>query len=345
MELFGTPFRLFGTEFFNIKYSLPYNLDLIYYLFLLFVSGILFFMIDRKKMWAVIRNFRWPQIIYHTGLFFIGLGLGWQVYPENFYLSPFSPFALLVLISSIWLAWTASVIINDIYDYEIDEISNPDRPLQKKVFTVSEYASFGAVVFLLSIIGGLVIGLKFAALLMAYQFIAWAYSAPPFRLKKFPIIATLLSSFASLIVLFMGFTLFSGDLHLRGLSFRIILLLIIALTLSLPIKDLKDIKGDKKYKVWTIPVLLGEERGRLAIAIGVFISFMCSVFLLNEFHLFWWAVIFGAISFLIIAGGKKTKSRTNSSEFSAWINPRNIFWWMLTIVSVYLAIMIVVVFI
>jgi 4-hydroxybenzoate polyprenyltransferase len=331
VDLFGTPFRLFGTEFLSIKYTLAYNLDLIFYPILLALLIILFFMIDRKKLWAIIQNIRFPQIIYHTGLFLTGLGLGYLAYPENFYLSPFSPFALIVLLCSIWLAWTASVVANDIYDYQIDEISNPDRPLQKKVFTVSEYASFGSLLFLLSIIGGLVIGFKFAALLLAYQFIAWAYSAPPFRLKKFPGIATLMSSFASLVVLFMGFTLFSGDLHLRGLSFRIILLVIIALTLSLPIKDLKDIEGDRKYKIWTIPVLLGEERGKLAIAIGLFISFMSSVFFLNEFHLFWWAVLFGGLSFLLVTSKK--------------INPRNIFWWILGTVSIYAFIMTVVVFV
>lgn len=336
VQLIGTPARLFGTEFNNLAYSLAQHLNLFYYLFLLAILLILFFAISKEKFVAVLKNFRLPQICYHTGLFFIGLGLGFLAYPENSEFKVFSVLAAIVLIAAIWLAWKASVIVNDIYDFEIDQISNPDRPLQKKVFTIKEYAELGVIIFLLSLLGGLTISVKFAAILFVYQIIAWAYSAPPYRLKRFPIIATLVSSIASLVVLFAGFTLVSGDANIHGLSWRIIFLLLGALTLSLPIKDFKDIAGDKKYGVFTVPVIFGEERGRIIVAAGVFVSFMLSVFLLNELRLFWWALLFGALSFLIIAGGKKTQSDTNErSKFSAWINPRKLFWWILGTVGVY----------
>jgi len=330
IQLFGVPAKLFGTEFNNLKYSLAYNLDLIYYLFLLALLAVLFFLSDRKKLWASVKNARFPQLIYHAGLFFIGLGLGFLAYPENFNLNIFSFFSTLILLASVWLAWIASVIVNDIYDFKIDEISNPDRPLQKKIFSIQEYAEFGAIIFLLSILGGLVISLKFAGLIFIYQFIAWAYSALPFRLKKFPVIATFLSSVASLIILFIGFTLVSGNANIHGLSSRIILLILAALTLSLPIKDFKDIEGDKKYGIWTIPVLFGENKSRLIVSTGVFISFMLSVFLLNESRLFWWAILFGGISYLIITSRK--------------INPRNLFWWVLCAVGAYGVILVKIVF-
>lgn len=321
IQFLGTPARLFGTEFFNLKYSLAYNLNLIYYLFLLAMLILLFFKINSVKFLAVIKNSRFPQLVYHAGLFFIGLGLGYLIYPENFHLYVFSAAALLVLMSSIWLAWLASVVFNDIYDFQIDEISNPQRPLQKKIFTVQEYESFGVVVFLLSLLGGLTISFKFAALIFIYQLIAWVYSVPPFRLKRFPLIATLASSVASLVVLFIGFTLFSGDQNIHGLSWRIILLIIIALTLSLPIKDFKDIAGDEKYGVLTIPVIFGEEKGRLIVATSAFLSFMLSVFLLNELRLFWWALLFGGAAFLIITSKK--------------IKPQLLFWWVLSVVGAY----------
>lgn len=330
IQLFGVPAKLFGTEFNNLKYSLAYNLDLIYYLLLLALLVALFFMADKKKVQAVVKNARFPQLIYHAGLLFAGLGMGFLVYPQNFNLNLFSVLATMILTAGVWLAWIASVIVNDIYDFKIDEISNPDRPLQKKIFNVREYGELGVIVFLLSILGGLVIGLKFTALLFIYQFIAWVYSATPFRLKKFPVLATLISAAASLVVFFIGFTLMSGDQNIQGLSFRIILLLIAALTLSLPIKDFKDIEGDKKYDIWTIPVLLGEEKGRMIVSASVFLSFMLSVFLLNESRLFWWAVFFGGISYLIISSQK--------------INPRNLFWWVLCSVGAYGLILVKIVF-
>jgi 4-hydroxybenzoate polyprenyltransferase len=122
-----------------------------------------------------------------------------------------------------------------------------------------------------------------------------------------------------LIILFLGFTLFSGDNNLQGLSWKIILLFLISFTLVLPLKDFKDVAGDKKCNIWTIPVIFGEEKGRLINAIGIFIPFVLSVIFLNEFRLFWWALLFGSVSFLIIMTKK----------------PRQLFWWVLGITTLY----------
>ena len=321
IQIVGVPYKLFGVEFANLKYSLAFNMNLVYFILLIGLLSLLFWKSDKIKFWAVVKNARPPQLVYHTGLFSIGLGLGYLAYPGNYNLNVFSVLAALDLLLGVWLAWLASVIINDIYDFEIDKISNPRRPLPENIFKIKEYAELGVVIFLLSLLGGLIVGLKFFVLLFLYQFLAWAYSAEPYRLKKFPGVATFISSVASLLVLFVGFFLFSGDKNLTGLSWRVILLLSTALTLSLPVKDFKDIAGDKKYDVWTIPVLLGESRGRLVVSAGVFISFMLSVFLLNELRLFWWAILFGAAAFLIITNKK--------------IKPQLLFWWILATVGTY----------
>ena len=330
MQFYVGSTQIFGTKFDDLGYLMAYNINLVFYLFSFALATSLFFMSDWKKFLAVLKNSRPPQLIYHGGLFFIGLGLGYLAYPGNLNINIFSVAAVIVLLLSVWLAWTASVIVNDINDYEIDRISNPERPLQKGIFTVEEYRQFGIIVFALSILGGLVIGLKFAALLAIYQFVAWVYSGKSYRLKRFPVIATFLSAVASILVLFLGFILFSGDDNIQKLSYRIILMFLLVLTLSLPIKDFKDIEGDKKDEVWTIPVLFGEEKGRLIVAGGVFISFMSSVFFLNELRLFFWALLAGIGAFLIIVNQK--------------INPRRLFWWVLGVVFIYGIILVKIVF-
>lgn len=306
IQLTGGSGRTFGVNASSFAYAMAHNLNLAFYPLFLLLLVVLFFMIDKSKLWALVKNFRIPQAVYHTGLLAAGMGLGFLAYPKNYNLNIFSALAVLDLIFSVWLAWITSIIVNDIYDFKVDEISNPQRPLPKKIFEIGEYRNLGILFFFLSLLGGLIIDFKFVAMLAIYQFIAWAYSAKPYRLKRFPLIATFTSATASLVVLFMGFTLFSGDQNIHNLSWRIILLILITFTLSLPIKDFKDIEGDTKYGVWTIPVLLGEKKGKLVVAVGVFISFISSVFFLNELRLFWWALLAGAISFLIITR-KKTK--------------------------------------
>lgn len=330
-QFFGAPDRIFGLETPSIKYAFAYKLELLYFFFLLLLLAIMFFWSSREKVWAVIKNARYPQLIYHGGLFFIGLGLGFLAYPDNFHLSLFSCLGLLVLLVSAELAWEASVVINDIYDLEIDKISNPGRPLPTKVFSLKEYQDLALILFLLSLLGGLIIGFKFAAILLVYQILAWFYSAPPLRLKKIPFLATIVSSFASLMVLFLGFILMSSDQTLTNLSWRIVILLAITYTISIPIKDFKDKEGDKKYGVLTVPVIFGEEKGRLIVASNLFISYVLSVFFLNEMRLFGWALLFGIISFLIVHTKK--------------IDPKRLPWWVLGTVTLYLIILVKIVFI
>jgi len=320
-QFFSAHVGILGLGYQGVGYSFAASLNLIYFLFLILLLSSLFLAINKKKFWALIKNYRYAQIIYHSGLFLIGLGLGFLAYPQNFNLNIFSILALVVSLVSIWLVWGASVIFNDIYDFPIDQISNPQRPLPQNIFELRGYASLGIILFILSIIGALTLGWPFAFLLIAFQILAWFYSAPPFRLKKFPLVATLVSSSASIMILFFGFILVSSNQTIHYLSWIIPILLVITYTLSLPIKDLKDIAGDKKYSIWTIPVIFGEKKSRLIIASSLFVSFMLSVFFLNEKRLFPWALLFGIITFFLVINEK--------------IKPQRLPYWVLSAVFVY----------
>jgi len=312
---------VFSLRAIDFEYGHVYHLNLIYFPLIVAFLSLLFFFSNKDRFWAVFRNIRIPQCFFHLGLFFVGLGLGYFAYPDNLAINLFSIFAILSLMVAILLAWKASVIVNDLYDLETDNITNSNRPLPKSIFNFKEYAGLGVTCFLFSLAGGLAVNFKFAILLLVYQILAWFYSAPPFRLKRFPLIATFVSSWASLAVLFMGFLVFSGENNIQGLSWRIIFLFMLALTLGLPIKDFKDIEGDRKMGVFTIPVIFGEELGRIIIGAGIFLSFISSIFFLNERGLFFWAVIFGSISFLIIVSEK--------------IKTRQLIWWVFPCVFIY----------
>jgi len=329
-QVFGVPAKIFGITPGSLEYSFAYNLNLLYFPILCLVLAALFWLYDKHKFTALIKNARLPQTIGHLGFFAVGICLGFFAYPERLEFGLFSTVALVNLVLAVWLAWIASVVINDIYDFEIDTLSNFDRPLPKGIFEAREYFQIGIIFFSLSVLGGLVVSPKFAVLLFVYQFIAWAYSAEPFHLKKIPVVGTLLAAADLTIVLFIGFTLISGDNNIQGLSWRIILLLLLTLTLALPLKDFKDIEADKKHGIRTLPVLLGEEKGRLFMAAWAFVSFVLTVFFLNEFRLFWWAVLCGAGAFLVIVN-KKT-------------NPRHFFWWVLGIAAVYGVILVKIIF-
>ena len=329
-QFFASPLPILGIKYLSLKSAFPYKLNLIYYLLLTGVASWFFFLGSREKFLAVIRNFRYPQVVYHSGLFLAGAGLGYLEFRDSLRFDLFSFVVMAVLLVSIWLAWKASVVVNDIYDLGIDKITNSNRPLPRGIFCEKEYIEFGIICFLLSLLGGLTVGFSFFVLLLVYQILAWFYSAEPFRLKRFLGVATLVSSLASLGVLFMGYILMSSDQTIADLSWRIILLLLIGYTISLPVKDFKDIAGDSKYGVKTLPVIFGEKNGRLILSVNIFIAYMLSVFLLNELGLFFFALIFAVLTYFAL----------NSPR----IKPRQIPGAVLVLVGVYGLILVKIVF-
>jgi 4-hydroxybenzoate polyprenyltransferase len=251
---------------------------------------------------ALIKNLRPIQTLYHIGLFFVGMGVAIIFNDAIVTLSFFSILALLILFLSIIFAWYATVIFNDIIDQKIDTISNPHRPLIKKIITVRQYRFVGMSLTVLSVVLTAAISAHAALLLVGYHTISYIYNTPPLRLKQYPFIATLLASIASFFIVAMGYIIISPIHSLERFPPQIALLLIIAYTISLPIKDLKDISGDKNDSVLTIPVLFGESTGRMIIAIGIFSSFMLSVFSLHNMKLFFPALFFGSLCFWVLTG-------------------------------------------
>jgi len=78
---------------------------------------------------------------------------------------------------------------------------------------------------------------------------------------------------------------------------------------------LKDIEGDRKDNIWTIPVLLGENWARFVIGLGIFISYSLSVVWLNAKVLFFPAMILGALSFWILQNKKISPRRVHIFVF------------------------------
>ena len=96
------------------------------------------------------------------------------------------------------------------------------------------------------------------------------------------------------------------------------------------LQDFKDMAGDRQNGIWTLPVIFGEKKAKIIIAVGVFVSFLASVFILNELRLFWWALLFGSSAFLVIVNKE--------------IKNTKIFWWILGIISLYFLVLVKTIF-
>jgi len=313
--IFLSPARYFSASEGDILNSLNVKMNLIYGFLMVFLLTFSFWKHYPEKFWLIAKNVRWIQISMHIGIVLVGAGLGAFCFPNNLTIDAFSFLALANLVLAAVFAWLASVFWNDREDIAIDRLTNAKRPLASGKMEREEYGRLFLVASIVSIILALTVGVKFFLLILAYQFIVWAYSSFPFRLKRFPILATFLSAWAFVILSFSGFILISDNQDLSGFPVKLVWLLVVALTLSLPIKDLKDIEGDKKDGIWTVPVLLGETWGRFAIGLGIFASYGLSVVLLNAKALFLPAMLLGVLSFWILQNKKISPRRVHIFVF------------------------------
>jgi 4-hydroxybenzoate polyprenyltransferase len=344
VQMFLAPVTIFSKNIPDITSSLNIKMSLVYVFFAFIIIIIGLYYNYQKKLVSFIKNARFPQLIYHTGLFIVGMGAG-IIFTEGFAeFNFFNSVAFLVSLSAIVLSWLASVVVNDLEDKEIDKVTpNKNRPLIIGDFSEHEYKTIGIVLFLASLFFSAIVNFKIALFLFAYQALAWIYSVRPLRLKRFAFISTFVSALASLLIFFSGYILISPDQSLSGLPFPIILLLVFGYTFSLSIKDFKDIKGDQKEGVYTIPVLFGEEWGKIIVGSGIFLSFILSVLIFNEFRLFWWALIFGTISFWLVISSKKTCPVPNY-KFWCGVKPAKLPWWILGTISLYGSVLVKIIF-
>jgi len=331
-QRFLSPAHFFTYSLNDVITSFNAKMSLIFCTLLLITIPTLSLIYFRKKTLALCLNMRFPQLMYHGGLFLLGTLLAVTFAQASFSLSFFNILTFIITISSIFFAWFTTVIVNDIYDKKIDVISNANRPLIQNIFTLKQYKMLGWTFFGLSLYLGALISFTNLLLLIGYQTLAWLYSAWPYRLKRFPLIATLLSAFASIFILLIGFFLLSGSTDISPIPTQIFVLLILTYTCALPVKDIKDIKGDKKDGVYTIPVLFGEYKGRIIIGTGIFFSYLLSVWILNEPRLWLWAFLFGIVSYILVT--------TNHTWKHFHIKGRHLPFFVLFLVLIYGIIMI-----
>ena len=330
-QLFFTSAKFFSRNTGTYLNALSIKLSIVYAVLLAIIILTALFFYYRNELLAFLKNSRPVQLIYHVGLLVLGMLMGIFFTKIDWDFNIFNFFALVAVIISVVCAWLASVVVNDIYDKKIDAVTNQDRPLVVGIFSEKNYVIIGVVLFAVSIFFSAMVNPKAAFLLIAYQGLAFLYSAWPFRLKRFLGVATLVSSLASLLVLFIGFILVAPEENLSDIPARIVWLLGIALIFSLPIKDLKDIKGDKLEEVKTVPVVFGEYWGKITIGSGIFLAYVFSVILTNEFRLMFWALLFGGTSFWILNLSNQNKKITN----------RNLIWWVMGILFLYFLIVVV----
>lgn len=159
-----------------------------------------------------------------------------------------------------------SMIVNDIYDIEVDRVNNMDRPLAKGYITIKSAWAYSIILLFTGLLFAYftsVLGLLIATL---FAFISWLYN---FSLKKHGIIGNFTVAVSTIIPYVYGNVIISyNGLHdfignpalLSPAVYWFSIVSFFAVTGREVIKTISDIEGDKIRGVQSVAIKFGTEK-------------------------------------------------------------------------------------
>jgi 4-hydroxybenzoate polyprenyltransferase len=199
-----------------------------------------------------------------------------------FLASPFPPPLDLAFKATfaIGLAAFSIYALNDICDDEVDKINQPSRPIPSGRLTRAEATGLVLTFSALGILVASSLNPMTLVLVLVYILIGVAYSAGPFRLKKGLFSNPRMASGAAISVLAGASAI---QVNTRALFGAAAMFFFVSTCGSG--KDMKDVEGDRKMGIETLPVMIGQEKTmklftiNSALAFSIFFSgYLLSLF-------------------------------------------------------------------
>ena len=284
----------------NTLHNFSLSISIILLCCVLLLTCVLYYRYSSQKFFAIIKNIRVTRILLYVLLLGFGMYLA-QPYGIQYFPSLTDILAVISLCISFVCAWLFAVWQNDYHDTSIDSISNTDRPLVHKKFTTSEWKEIQWILFIIMIVSSLLSQWYTFIFILLFTLLYHAYSCPPLRLKKFPVISSVIVAVNATLVMLMGFYQVSTTDSLLDFPRTVLIGMFIILLLIENIKNIKDIEGDRVHHIYTLPALLGEKNGKIVVGI---LSFIATLLVPTIFSLsyvsFIFSLLFGIFFFILI---------------------------------------------
>lgn len=193
---------------------------------------------------------------------------------------------IILAMTAVFFETAAGNVINDYFDYKIDMINKPERPIPSGKISPKAGRNYGYLQFLLGTICGFLISyltnnwIPFAIVLIA-DVILYLYA---YKLKSTPLIGNITVGFMTGFgFVFGGFTLNNPEIITTSIFLGFFAL--VMTTAREIIKDIEDIEGDKAEGASTLPILIGEKiPAMLAVCLIIIDCALCP--LLYYYHIF-----------------------------------------------------------
>ena len=165
-----------------------------------------------------------------------------------------------------------SMIINDIYDIEIDKVNQPERPLAKQIISINSALSLSLILLLIGLTSSLLISYYNIIITAIFSILSWFYNIWG---KKQGIIGnSIVASSMSIPFIFGG--VITGNISL--LVWSISLIAFLSGMGREIIKTIADVEGDKIKGIKSVSIQFGSRNAMLIacgfIIISILISFI-----------------------------------------------------------------------
>ena len=202
---------------------------------------------------------------------------------------------IILAMLAVFFETAAGNVINDYFDYKIDLINKPERPLPSGRISLKAGRNYGYLQFLLGTICGFLISyltnnwIPFAIVLIS-DVILYLYA---YKLKSTPLIGNLTVGFMTGFgFVFGGFTINTPEII--SISIFLGFFAFVMTTAREIIKDIEDVEGDKAEGAKTLPILIGTKTPAiLTVALIIIDSALCPILYFNH--------IFGIYYLFVIA--------------------------------------------
>ena len=165
---------------------------------------------------------------------------------------------------AVFFETAAGNVINDYFDYNIDLINKPERPIPSGRISLKNGRNYGYLLFLAGTICGFLISyitnnwIPFAIVLLA-DVVLYLYAS---KLKSTPLIGNLTVGFMTGFgFVFAGFSI--NNPHIIMTSIYLGFFAFVMTTAREIVKDIEDIEGDKADGAKTLPILIGEKKSAI----------------------------------------------------------------------------------
>ena len=187
---------------------------------------------------------------------------------------------------AVFFETAAGNVINDYFDYKIDLINKPDRPIPSGRISLKNGRNYGYFLFFMGTVCGFFISyltnnwIPFAIVLFA-DVVLYLYA---YKLKSTPLLGNLTVGFMTGFgFVFGGFSINNPTIIMTSIFLGFFAL--VMTTAREIIKDIEDIEGDKADGARTLPILIGAKKPAILAAILIVVdSALCP--LLCYYHVF-----------------------------------------------------------